>query len=54
MEIIFNLDLRKTDVPYELSFGCMHLRCCRAYTYEQNKVSQGLNNDVTKLYLPIS
>ena len=31
-------DTNKKHVPYKLSFGCMHLRCCRAYEY---KIGQG-------------
>ena len=28
-------DLNGNLVPYDLKFGCMHLRCCRAYAYDE-------------------
>ena len=32
-------------VPYQLSFGCMHLRCCRAYKYGVDQGIDRLNFD---------
>ena len=38
---------KDTPVPYKLSFGCMHLRCCRAYIYGDKQSKLRIQTDCT-------